>query len=178
MYQQEQANVLDILCACATLRKAARSVTQLYDLVLQPSGLKLTQFHALRSIHEAGELAQWKFARQHAVAVETLSRRLAALRRRGFVSVRIGGNHGERIYVLTETGKDAYFKALPYWERAQKRFRQSLGTANAQLLLQLCELSVQAAQQAEQLRAPNAVSIDPALSQAFGHAVLDRPIDS
>lgn len=155
--EQEQGEPQEILCACATLRKAARSITQLYDLVLQPAGLKVTQFTALRSIYEAGELAQWKFARQHGVAVETLSRRLAALRHRGLVSVRIGGNHGERIYALTDSGRDAYQRALPYWDRAQQRFRQTLGIADYRSLLQLCESSVQAARQAEQLRASNGV---------------------
>ncbi|HUO14496.1 MAG TPA: MarR family transcriptional regulator [Verrucomicrobiae bacterium] len=158
MQEQEQGEGREILCACATLRKAARSVTQLYDLVLQPAGLKLTQFTALRSIYEAGELAQWKFARQHGVAVETLSRRLAALRHRGLVSVRIGGNHGERIYTLTEGGRDAYMRALPYWDRAQQRFRQTLGIVDYQSLLQVCEASVEAAHEAEQLRASNGIA--------------------
>ena len=56
------------LCICAALRGAARSTTQLYDLVVRPSGLKATQFIALRAIEEAGEMPQWRFAREHAVA--------------------------------------------------------------------------------------------------------------
>jgi DNA-binding MarR family transcriptional regulator len=149
------ANGDEKICACTVLRKAARSATQLYDLVLQPAGLKTTQFIALHSISEAGELPQWKFARENAVAVETLSRRLAILRKKGLVSVRTGANHGERIYSLTEHGREVYQKAMPYWERAQKRLMQTLGDPELRLLLRLCECTVAAAHEAEDLRATN-----------------------
>ena len=79
----EPEEPLQAVCACAALRMASRSATQFYDLVLQPSGLKTTQFIALASIDRAGEVAQSEFAREHAVAIETLSRRFAALRRKG-----------------------------------------------------------------------------------------------
>jgi DNA-binding MarR family transcriptional regulator len=148
-------NLLETLCACAALRSAARSATQLYDLVLQPAGVKTTQFIALRCIDQAGEIPQWRLAREHAIAVETLSRRLAALRKRGLVSVRTGGNHGERIYSLTAQGKELVNRTIPYWERAQKRLRQTLGDPELRLLLKLCESTVEAARKAEQLRAAN-----------------------
>jgi DNA-binding MarR family transcriptional regulator len=147
------------VCACDTLRRAARSATQLYDLVLQPTGLKVTQFIVLRSIDEAGELEQWRFAREHVVAVETLSRRLAVLRRKGLVVCRTGTNHGERIYALTEEGKKALQEAIPYWERAQKRFARTLGKGEFLLLLQACENAARAAQEAEQLKATNASAL-------------------
>jgi hypothetical protein len=50
--------LLEDACACAALRRAARATSQFYDLVLQPSGWKATQFFALKSICEAGEVAQ------------------------------------------------------------------------------------------------------------------------
>ena len=148
-------NLLENLCACAALRSAARSLTQLYDLVLQPAGLKATQFIALKSIAQAGEIAQWKYARDHAVAVETLSRRLAALRKRGLVRVRKGDRHGKRIYALSEQGKKVLSDALPYWERAQQRLRVTLGDPEFHLLLELCGKTVEAARKAEQLRTAN-----------------------
>lgn len=166
------------LCVCAALRRAARSATQLYDLVLQPSGLKATQFMALQTIAKAGELPQWQFARQHAVAVETLSRRLAVLRRRGLLTVRTGGNHGERIYSLTAQGRVALARATPYWERAQDRLRTTLGDSELKALLEICEDAVTAAQQAEQLRARNAsgrlsrVATDSELSICHSAAVV------
>lgn len=154
-----RSDQLEGACACAALRRAARATSQFYDLVLQPSGLKATQFFALKSIFEAGEIAQWKFSRQNAIAVETLSRRFAALRKKGFITSRIGGNHGEHIYALTEQGKEALNVAMPYWERAQKRLRQTLGDADLRALLRVCETAVEAAHKAEHLRATNSSSV-------------------
>ena len=153
--KSRQDDVLESVCACAALRAAARSATQLYDLVLQPAGLKITQFIALKSIGQAGEIAQWKYAREHAIAVETLSRRLAALRKRGLVCVRRSGKHGERIYALTEQGKRILDETHPYWERAQERLRRTLGDAEYPRLLELCRKTVDAAHKAEQLRTAN-----------------------
>ena len=44
--------VLD--CACASLRRAARAVTQLYEAALQDTGLRATQFTLLQAL-ERGE---------------------------------------------------------------------------------------------------------------------------
>jgi hypothetical protein len=42
-------------CVCNTLRMAPRAVTQLYDDVLRPSGLRVTQFNILATIARMGE---------------------------------------------------------------------------------------------------------------------------
>lgn len=144
-------------CACAALRRASRATSQLYDLVLQPTGLKATQFMALQRINEAGEIPQWKFAREEAVAVETLSRRFAALRKKGLISVKTGGKHGEQVYSLTEAGKQALATALPYWQRAQERLNRTLPSGHMQQLLQICEDIVQAAHTAGELRVYNSL---------------------
>lgn len=159
MGDSTEGDRLETDCACAALRMAARAATQFYDLVLQPSGLKATQFFALKSIYEAGEIAQWRFSRENAIAVETLSRRFAGLRQKGFITARIGGNHGERIYTLTQQGKEAFQRALPYWERAQRRLQQTLGDSELDKLLRICEKAVRAAQQAEGLRAMNSPAV-------------------
>jgi DNA-binding MarR family transcriptional regulator len=158
----------DYGCACAALRRAARSVTQLYDLVLQPTGLKATQFIALRSIAIAGELQQWRFAQEHSVAVETLSRRLSVLRRKGLVSVRVGRNHGERIYALTGEGQRVLADAVPHWERAQRRLARTLGDSEFERLMQLCDTATEAAQKAEELRATNAAAENGTAAPASG----------
>jgi DNA-binding MarR family transcriptional regulator len=146
----------EVACICAALKQAARSAAQLYDLVLEPTGLKATQFFMLQVIAEVGEIPQWKFARDYAVAVETLSRRFATLRRRNLITVRTG-NHGEQIYSLTQQGAETFARALPYWERAQARLKQTLGRPQSQLLLQLCQRTSEAALVAQQLRTVNSV---------------------
>ena len=141
--------------ACAALRSASRSVTRLYDLVLAPTGLKATQFIMLRAIHDAGEIAQRDLARQNAVAVETLSRRFAGLRRKGWIELRIGKNHAERLYVLTDRGRKVLRSALPSWDLAQRRLRFSLGEDDWMTLFGISRRICLAARTAEQLRINN-----------------------
>jgi hypothetical protein len=42
-------------CVCSTLRMVSRAVTQLYDDILRPSGLRVTQFSILGAIARLGE---------------------------------------------------------------------------------------------------------------------------
>ena len=42
-------------CVCSTLRMVSRAVTQLYDDILRPSGLRVTQFSILVTIVRSGE---------------------------------------------------------------------------------------------------------------------------
>lgn len=146
-------------CTCGTLRRASRAVTNLYDLVLAPSGLRLTQFLVLKSLHERGRIAQCDFARDQDIAVETLSRRFGALRRKGLVEMRLGERHGERIYSLTTEGQQAFRSALPYWERAQERLRNVLGNSDTRALLDICERVRLAAHNAESARTKNHIDL-------------------
>src|SRR5213593_637056 len=43
-----------LACACASLRRAARAVTQLYDTELQGTGLRATQFTLLQALERKG----------------------------------------------------------------------------------------------------------------------------
>jgi DNA-binding MarR family transcriptional regulator len=142
-------------CACAAVRRAARAVTQFYDLVLAPTGLRTTQFITLRAIAEAGEIAQWQLAHQYAFAPETLSRHLSLARKKGLLQVRLGARRGERIYGLTPYGRDCLNKALPHWERAQQRLAQALGEDGLESAIDALDRIAQAAQAAERLRTPN-----------------------
>jgi DNA-binding MarR family transcriptional regulator len=141
--------------AFAALRTAARAVTQFYDLVLAPTGLKATQFIILQAIRSAGEIAQCDFAREFGIAVPTLSRRFGGLRRKELIQIRRGERHGERIYSLTPKGETAFNMALPYWERAQRRLRTAMGEEDWCGILQLSARIRNAAINAEQLRTAN-----------------------
>src|SRR4051812_6271247 len=119
------SNLRQTSCACAAVRRASRSVTQLYDLVLSPTKLKATQFVILYAIEQEGEVAQCRLADHYAVSVETLSRRLGSLRRQGLIRLREERLHHQRAYSLTEDGRSELNKALPYWNRAQERLKRT-----------------------------------------------------
>ncbi len=147
-------------CVCAAARRTSRALTRFYDLVLAPTGLKATQFIALREIAEAGEIAQWQLSQGYGVATETLSRRLNTARKNGLVEMRRGAKHGERIYRLTVQGQKCLHNAMPYWGRAQRRLAQALGDANLKHAVDILDRVAEAALLAEQIRTPNTSSVE------------------
>ncbi|MFL6439570.1 MAG: MarR family winged helix-turn-helix transcriptional regulator [Terriglobales bacterium] len=102
-------------------------MTQLYDVVLSPVGVKATQFVLLRAIYNSGQVAQWQLARDLSIAVETLTRRLATMRRLGWVELQSGSDRREHLYSATNLGQQQLERAVPYWVRAQERLREQLG---------------------------------------------------
>lgn len=142
------------VCASASLRRASRAVCHLYDLVLAPTQLKVTQFTILRTIAQAGEIAHCDLARQAIGSEETFSRRLASARRIGWVSMRIGDRQ-RRMYRLTEKGEQVLRAAMPYWQRAQDRMRRELGEMDWQTMLRLAVRVAEAAVRAESAQRRN-----------------------
>jgi DNA-binding MarR family transcriptional regulator len=158
---RQQLRVSPLQDPCAALRRASRSISHLYDLVLAPTGLKATQFIILHAIAERIEVAQWRLADEYGISDDTLSRRLALLRRKGFITQRIGCEHpGERLYRLTELGMQRVQDAIPYWQRAEDRLRRAIGsTDDWDLLLNTADRICAAAQAAELGRFANTVPI-------------------
>lgn len=142
-------------------RRATRALTHLYDLVLAPTGLKATQFAILRGIAQHEEIAQWRLAREFDLAVETLTRRLAKLRRNGLVSMRVGsGPKRERLYRLTPAGARKINEVEPYWNRAEQRLRAQLTSSEWDTALRLAQQLAAASQQAESAKLANTVVLN------------------
>lgn len=114
-------------CACANLRRAARAVTHLYDQELRPTGLEPTQFTLLMTLNATGEVTQGKLGQRLILDSTTLTRSLAPLRARGWISSRRGQDRRERLWKLTTAGRRVLERAQPYWEQAQRRLRKALG---------------------------------------------------
>lgn len=108
-------------CVCFNLRKAARAVTQLYDAVLRPSGLRVTQFSVLAVLARTGALTQSRLAQATVTDRTTLTRNLRLLEAKGLIRVARGADRREREVGLTEPGRKALAKAYPLWREAQAR---------------------------------------------------------
>jgi DNA-binding MarR family transcriptional regulator len=122
-------------CTCFNLRKAARAVTQLYDDILRPSGLRATQFSLLMLIRGAGRLRLTELAEMAVMDRTTLKRNLALLEREGLVRIEPGDDARVREAILTKAAEKRLAAALPYWERAQAQLTGKLGRGRADRLL-------------------------------------------
>lgn len=134
--------MLDTACCCNKMRRAARAVTKLYDEVLAPSGLQVTQFSLLRTIERLQEEPSiGTLARATGLDRSTLGRNLRVLQKQGLLRLGPGGDERTRLVTLTEAGRSAISRTLPLWEAAQARVGAVLGTdKQARLFALLDEL--------------------------------------
>ena len=114
-------------CACASLRRAARAVTQLYEQEMRSAGLSATQFTLLQVLGHTGEITQGRLGESLSIDSTTLTRTLATLRREKWIAIRSGMDRRERLISLTASGHGKLKISLPQWERAQERLRRILG---------------------------------------------------
>ena len=70
-------------CNCFAVRSAARHVTQLYDQLLAPAGLRVTQFSILAKLKHKGPLTINALADDMVMDRTTLGRNIRPLERDG-----------------------------------------------------------------------------------------------
>ncbi len=136
LHQPNAAQLAEIeaTCACLHVRKAARAVTQLYDELLQPTGLRSTQFNLLVAVARAGETPVTRLAEVLVMDRTTLARNLKPCVRQGFLMIDAGADRRRHLVRLTERGRQALATALPYWQQAQHQVVTGLGHEQWQAL--------------------------------------------
>ena len=122
-------------CACGRLRRATRALTQLYDDLMAPSGLRLTQFSLLRTLAREGTSRMSDLAGMLLLDRTALSRNLDPLVERGLVAIVPGRDARTREVSLTRAGEKAIHGAEPHWKRAQARVAAKLGTTKLDALI-------------------------------------------
>jgi len=125
-----------LACACASLRRTARVVTQLYETELQGTGLRATQFTLLQALEQLGAASQRALGRLLALDATTLSRTLPPLERAGWIRAAAGRDRREVRWSLTPAGRRRLAGALPAWERAQERLRTGLPAKHWRMLIE------------------------------------------
>ena len=129
----DSANVRN--CTCFNLRKTSRAITQHYDRLLQPSGLRATQFTILVVIAKAETITITQLAKQLVMDRTTLTRNLRPLEKQDFIEILPGDDLRTRYVTLSKKGRNVLTKALPHWEKAQLRFEKGLGDNRFESLL-------------------------------------------
>jgi DNA-binding MarR family transcriptional regulator len=129
LHQPNAAQLTEIeeSCACLNVRKAARAITQLFDEVLQPTGLRSTQFPLLVVVARLREAPVTQLSRELVMDRTTLARNLKPLESQGLLTIEAGTDRRRHLVRLTERGRQALARALPYWEQAQHQVVTRLG---------------------------------------------------
>ena len=128
-------------CTCGRLRRATRALTQLYDDLMAPCGLRVTQFSLLRTLERIGPQRITSLAAATLLDRTALSRTLDPLIADGLVEIVHGRDARTREAALTRAGFAAVRAAEPHWKRAQAAVSKRLGAAKLDALIEtLAEL--------------------------------------
>jgi DNA-binding MarR family transcriptional regulator len=103
--------VEELVCACASVRRASRAVTQLYDSWLRDHGIEGAQFALLAMLDRLGETNQATMGQRVDLDKTTLSRNLKLLQHR---------------VALTAAGRRQLATARPAWRRAQQHLQAGM----------------------------------------------------
>lgn len=125
------------MCCSTALRKATRRVTQLYDEALAPVGLRSTQYSILMELSRRASEAPSLQVLADALVMDrsALGHTLRPLERDGLLALQPGeSDRRQRQVVLTRKGQALVARAQPLWQRAQDRFCEAFGEAEAALL--------------------------------------------
>ena len=122
-------------CANYNLRRADRVVSQLYDEMLRPSGLKSTQFTLLTAVRLKEPIAINCLAGALFMDRTTLTRNLRPLKNEGWITIDPGLDRRVREVSLTAEGRQVLERAYPLWRQAQARVAERLGGERMEHLL-------------------------------------------
>jgi DNA-binding MarR family transcriptional regulator len=116
-------------CACFNARQAARAITALYDEVLEPTGLKITQFAILAAIHADADKTMQSLAADLGLDPSTMTRTLRPLLDDGLVEA-LAGEQDRRIkrLALTRAGRRKLGDGFGKWQQAQAQLSERLGS--------------------------------------------------
>jgi len=124
-------------CTCTNVRRTSRAITKLYDAIMEPSGLKVTQFSVLRNIMVSGPLNKSELAPILSLDRTTLVRNIKSLEASKLIENVPGADTRMRSIAVTKAGRKAVENAIPYWQKAQKQIENRLGAENLEKLISL-----------------------------------------
>jgi DNA-binding MarR family transcriptional regulator len=124
----------EVACLCGNARRAALSLTALYDEALAPHGLKVTQFSLLHAVKRRAAPNLGALAEATGLDRSTLGRNLRVLEGEGLVSLAPGDDGRDRVVALTPRGAATLRSATATWLRLQERLAGALGEDAARLV--------------------------------------------
>ncbi len=126
---------LPALCPAFNIRAASRIITQLFDEILKPSGMQITQFAVLVGVQILDSPSISKLANGLVMDRTTLTRGLKPLENEGLIKIVSGDDKRTHFVKITPKGKSALQKTLPYWEKARIVVSEEFGQKHLDGLL-------------------------------------------
>ncbi|MDR3461471.1 MAG: winged helix DNA-binding protein [Beijerinckiaceae bacterium] len=124
---------LPLTCNNDALRKATRRLGQLFDDILQPSGLRATQSGLLRHIKQLNGPTMTQLADELVMDLSALGHTLKPLARDGYITLTPDARDRRAKRVkLTASGEAKVAETELLWRIAQTRFEAAFGQRKAE----------------------------------------------
>jgi len=119
-------------CNCFATRRAARTITRLYERHLSAAGLTSAQFSILALTDERGSETMSELARILAMDRTTLLRAMKPMQRERLLGSRANVEDPRQlVFFLTAIGQRRLREALGLWQEAQREFEAQVGSERA-----------------------------------------------
>lgn len=115
-------------CGSFNFRRTARAVTKLYDMALQESGIRSTQFSILVGIAKNQPVSIGALADVMIIDRTTLTRSLRLLQKAGLIAISNRAAMRQRFLTITTKGEYTLARSLPAWREAHARFVATVGS--------------------------------------------------
>jgi DNA-binding MarR family transcriptional regulator len=126
------------VCCHSAVKRASRRLGQLYDDVLAPSGLRITQYTLLTQINLCPGISPKQLARSLVMDLSALGHTLKPLIRDGFVRTSPDPSDGRAKQLhLTKKGGARREEASVLWRDAQRRVDDVFGKDDAAAMRRL-----------------------------------------
>ena len=114
-------------CLCIDLRLAAQKLTQIYDEVMAPSGISVTQFSQMHLIQSLDGPTLKELAEASQLDRSTVGRNVKVLEKLGLVRLKAGEDARTKTIHLSRKGANAFKRAVPLWYSVQSELVDRLG---------------------------------------------------
>jgi len=115
-------------CASFNFRRTARAVTRLYDMALEASGIRSTQFAILVGIAKNQPVSIGTLADVLVIDSTTLTRSLRLLKKERLITISERAAMRRRFLTITAKGERTLQRSLPPWRKAHERFVRTIGS--------------------------------------------------
>jgi DNA-binding MarR family transcriptional regulator len=124
MPRREGANAAHMIaseCLAIRIRRLDRSLSRIYDAALRPHGLTIAQLGLLTALTVRGPIQPSKLGDILDLERSTVSRNVARMLRKGWVSATPAKNGRTQLLAVTRQGEELLSGAIPAWRRGQKK---------------------------------------------------------
>jgi DNA-binding MarR family transcriptional regulator len=113
-------------CYCINMRRASKAITQYYDKLLEPIGLKITQYSLLNNLRRISPATINELSKAVRLERSTLVRNLNRLKEMDLVNIESDKTTQAHLINLSDKGIRTLDAAIPFWDKAQLDTKEML----------------------------------------------------